>query len=98
AALDLAGDRLEPALDRCDILAGQDVGCAEHRGMRQGAADVLGGEALVEIDRSVDLCHDLGGTAAETPAPHPVAHADRLSMPPVTNPLSRFRSPLIAGA
>ena len=30
---------------------------------------------LVEVDGGVDLLHDLGGTAGEAAAPHPVAHA-----------------------
>src|SRR5207253_859394 len=91
-------DRLEPALDRCDILPGQDAGRPEQGGMRQGAADVLGGEALVEIDGSVDFLHDLGRTARKAPAPHPVAHADRLPMDPMTASAPRSRRPLLAGA
>ena len=60
AALDLGRDGLEPALDRGHILARQDPGGAEHRRMRQGAADVVGSKPLVEADGSVDLLHDLG--------------------------------------
>ena len=72
--LDLVADALEPRLDRGHILGRKDALLPEHRDVRQRAADVLGGEALVEPDGGVDLLHDLGGAAREAPAPHPVAH------------------------
>src|SRR5262245_13255193 len=42
--------------------------------MRFRAGNILGGELAVEIDRRVDLLHDLCGSDGEAAAPHLVAH------------------------
>jgi hypothetical protein len=48
AALDLAGDLCHPALDVDEILRADDALAGEHPGVRERAADVLRGHALVE--------------------------------------------------
>ena len=69
AALDLALDPVEPALDRRLILGLEHADRREHGGVSLGAGDVLGGEALVEADRRVDRAHDLGGLGGKAAAP-----------------------------
>ena len=52
----------------------QNAASAKHVRMRLARADILGEETLVEMERDVDLLHDLGGPGLETPAPHRVGH------------------------
>src|SRR6516165_1667365 len=50
--------------------------------MRLGAGDVLGVEALVEIDRGVDAAHDLGRASGKAAAPYRIGRFLCASHPP----------------
>ena len=60
---DLAGDAVQPAMDRVAIRLGDDAAGGQHAGMRTRSGDVLPVQPLVIIDRGVDLLHQLRGSA-----------------------------------
>ncbi len=68
--LDFALDLVQSGGDGVGVGLGDDALGGEHRDMGQRAGDVLGGELAVEVDGGVDLLHDLGRAAGESPAPH----------------------------
>ena len=69
AALDLALDLFEAALDRGTIAIGQDTSRSEHARVGEGRRDVGVREPPVEIDRCVEAPHAFGHRLAETARP-----------------------------
>ena len=55
------------------IFFGDDALLGEHSGMRARAANILGGEALVKINRDVNRLHQLTWGCVESSAPHLLA-------------------------
>ena len=74
ARLDFALDLRETLGDGLGVGGLDDALAREHGDMGLRAGDVLGGELAVEVDRGVDLLHDLGRAGGEPAAPHRVAH------------------------
>src|ERR1700712_4896081 len=82
-----------------------DPGLGQHGGMGFGAADVLRGQALVEVDGGVDFFHDGIGTACKTAAPHRIAHrstgvfmSETSGTPPVPARSRRMRRVVFSAA
>ena len=73
-SLDLLEDVLEAGDDLVAVLLCDDAAFREHRGMRDGASDVLVVHALVEIDGGLELVDHLIGRLGETASPHSLAH------------------------
>jgi hypothetical protein len=66
----LFADGCEAPLDLSLVLACNDAGLAQHRGVRAGPFQVLGGQPAIEADGDVDRLHQLGRFVRETSAPH----------------------------
>ncbi len=72
AGLDLPQDPLEARVNRIPVGGVDDPLPGQHGRVRQGALDVLGGQAPVEVDGCVDRFHEGAGGGREPAAPHGV--------------------------
>jgi len=70
AGIDLGADGLEALGDGGAVVLGDDAALGEHRGMGQGAGNILAIKPFIHIDRRVNLLHHRRGAGGETPAPH----------------------------
>ena len=69
AGLDFRRDALQTVADRHHILRADHPDLAKHRGVREGAPDVLAPQFLVEADGGIDVLHDRGRPGGEASAP-----------------------------
>ena len=62
----------QACVDGFGVGVSNDALLGEHASMRAGATDVLGGHALIDINRRIDRFHYGIRTAGETATPHSV--------------------------